>query len=415
MKKLLVMIGLGLALLAAGCVQVNSDEVGVRVINLPLPVVGGVESQAKTTGTYWYIPGLVSFYKFPKTQQKLEMIEEERGPTEDEDAAANVGKEMVQAPEQGYELKLQQVADQVRKLEQVKVVPHSRQEGKNNIRLKTADGNDVWVDAVVSFQVIEDKASVLVQKVGYTVDDITNLVGPMARSVVRSVLGELKTGEIYDARAREERIEKARGELNAKLNPFGIKVTSLTVPEFRFSKDYENIIREKALAEQKRQEYERLQLAAEQEKAAKKNKATGDADANIALAQGRKLRAQQEADATLYAKTQEAEAQHLRLLNEAAGMQVLAPALAGPGGEAQVAREVARSLQGKKILLVPAQGAINVLDINELLQTYGAVKALQAPAAPKPTAPVALPEKSSAIAPAPVQQIPVQSAPQKKE
>jgi len=331
---------------------------------------------------------------------------------------------MVQAPEQGYELKLEQVAEQVKKLERVKVVPHSRQEGKFNIRLKTADGNDVWVDAVVSYQVLEDKAPVLVQKVGYTIGDVENLVGPMSRSVVRSVLGELRTGEIYEAKAREERIEKARAELNAKLNPFGIKVSSLTVPEFRFSKDYENIIREKALAEQKRQEYERLQLAAEQEKAAKKNKATGDADANIALAQGRKLRAQQEADATLYAKTQEAEAQHIRLLQEALGMQVLAPSLAGPGGEAQVAREVARSLQGKKILLVPAQGAINVLDINELLQTYGSVKALQAPAtapAPVPTAAPAAPtapENAPALNPAPVppnpvQQSPVQTAPQK--
>jgi hypothetical protein len=107
-------------------------------------------------------------------------------------------------------------------------------------------------------------------------------------------------------------------------------------------------------------------------------------------------------------------------LQEAVGMQALAPALAGPGGEAQVAREVARALQGKKILLVPSQGAINVLDINELLQTYGAVKALQAPAAittPAPSAAPALPakpEKPPAANPAPAPPTLEQAAPPQK-
>ena len=397
MKKIGVISGLILGLVAGGCIQVASDEVGVRVVNLPLPRVGGVEKTAKTTGTYLYLPELFSFYKLPRTQQKLEMIEEQRGPAEEENAAFNIGKSMIQSPAQrGFELELPQVEKQMQMLEEVKVVPHSRQEGKNNIRLKTADGNDVWVDVVVSFQVIEELAPVLIQKVGYTMTDIADLVGPTARSVIRSVLGELRSAEFYEAKAREDKLTKAATELNAMLNPFGIKVTSLALPEFSFSKDYENILREKALAEQKRQEYERLQLAAEQEKAAKKNKATGEADANIALAQGRKLRAEQEADASLYAKTQQADATRTRLVQEAIGLQALVPALAGPGGEAQVAREIARALQGKKILLVPAGpgGAINVLNLNELLQTYGAVKAIQPTATEKASSEQAAPGKN---------------------
>jgi hypothetical protein len=45
----------------------------------------------------------------------------------------------------------------------------------------------------------------------------------------------------------------------------------------------------------------------------------------------------------------------------------------------QVRRELARVLQGKKIMIVPggAGGTINIMDLNELLQSYGSIKALE--------------------------------------
>ncbi len=366
-----------LVLVVTGCVQVASDEVGVRVNNL----YGGVEEDAKATGTYLYIPGVHSFYWLPKTQQKLEMIEESREPIETEwgsDAAKEM-KESAQAPPGGYELELKQVEDQARMLEQVKVAPHRREEGKQNIRLKTADGNDVWVDVTVGYQVIEENAPLLVQKIGPRMDSVVGIVGPEVRGFVRQVLGELKTGEFYQALKREAKIEKARDALNRRLNPFGIMIVSLNVPEFRFSREYENILREKALAEQKRQEYERLQDAAEQEKLAKKNKARGEADAMIALAQGRKLRAEQEAEAAYNARESRAEAIGEKLTKEAEGLAAITSALSVPGGEMQVRRELAKAIQGKKIIVLPggAGGTINVMDINELLQTYGSIKAIQ--------------------------------------
>jgi regulator of protease activity HflC (stomatin/prohibitin superfamily) len=362
---------------SAGCVQVASDEIGVRVNNL----YGGVEEKAKITGTYLYIPGIHSFYWFPKTQQKLEMIEESREPIETEQGsdAATEMKDAAQRPWGGYELELQQVEAQAKMLEQVRVAPHRRVEGKQNIRLKTADGNDVWVDVTVSYQVMEDRAPVLVQKIGPRMDSVVDIVGPEVRGFVRQVLGELKTGEFYQALEREAKIKKALDALNLRLNPFGINVVSLNVPEFRFSREYENILREKALAEQKRQEYERLQDAAEQEKLAKKNKARGEADAMIALAEGRMLRAQQEAEAAYNARASRAEAVGEKLNNEAEGLAAITSALSVPGGEMQVRRELARAIQGKKIMVLPggAGGTINIMDLNELLQSYGSIKAIE--------------------------------------
>ena len=75
--KLRFVLGLVMAsLILSGCAQVQGDEVGVRSFNIYF----GVEKKAKKTGTYLYVPLLFDFYFFPKTQQKLEMVESEITP-----------------------------------------------------------------------------------------------------------------------------------------------------------------------------------------------------------------------------------------------------------------------------------------------------------------------------------------------
>ena len=349
-------------LILGGCVQVAGDEVGVRVFN----IYKGVEQKPKKTGTYFYLPGIFDFYIFPKTQQKLEMVEAEA-------ELARKAEETILAPSagKGYELELAQIEEQMKKIQDVKVIPHKRAEGRRNIRLKTADGNDIWVDLVVAYQVIEDLAPVLVQKVGVDMEAVARMVGIETRGVVRQVLGELSTPEFYLAEKREEKIAQSKEFLNKKLNPLGVRVNNLALIQFRFVPEYEDLLRERALADQKRQEYEQLKLAAEKEKEAKVAKAWGDAQAMRVLAEGKKERLGLEGEAELASLSEQAKATETKLLKEAEGLKKLTRGLAGAGGENLVARELARVLRGKKIIILPGeQGTINIMNLNEFIKKY---------------------------------------------
>jgi len=360
---------LGAFFLLTSCIQVAGDEVGVRVFN----IYKGVESKPKKTGTYLYIPGIFDFYILPKTQQKLEMIEAEA-------ELVDKAEETLAAPSarKSYELELAQIEEQMKKIQEVKVIPHKRAEGRRNIRLKTADGNDIWVDLVVAYQVIEELAPVLVQKIGVNMEAVERVVGIETRGVVRQVLGELSTPEFYQAEEREEKLAQAKELLNQKLNPLGVRVNNLALIQFRFVPEYEDLLRERALADQKRQEYEQLKLAAEKEKEAKVAKARGDAQAMRVLAEGKKERLRLEGEAELASLSEQAKATEAQLLKEAEGLKKLTRSLAGAGGENLVARELARVLKGKRLVLVPGEGGvINLLNLNELLQNYGSLKFLE--------------------------------------
>jgi regulator of protease activity HflC (stomatin/prohibitin superfamily) len=364
------------ALIVSGCAQVQGDEVGVRSFNIYF----GVEKKAKQTGTYLYIPVLFDFYFFPKTQQKLEMVESEIAPA----STLEMEKKTLAPAQQSMELQLERVENQMAQLQQLKVVPHKLAEGRQNIRVKTADGNDIWTDVTVTYQVIEDKAPVVVQKVGVSMNEVERLVGMETRGVIRQVMGELGTRDFYQSEMREAKIVAAQKLLNDKLNPLGVNINSLAINQFRFLPEYEDLLRERALADQKKQEYEQLTLAAQKEKEAKVAKAKGDADAMRALAEGRRESLKIQGAAEQYSREQEAFAAEVRLTKEAEGLRELVKGLGGPGGDALVAREVARTLEGKKLILVPGEGgAINLTNVNELLKTYGGIKLIEKESAPE--------------------------------
>ncbi len=365
-SKISPMIAAALAIVVCSCVQVAGDEIGVRVCN----IYKGVERTAKKTGTYFYVPGVHDFYIFPKTQQKLEMLESAEIPQAPSEA--KIGYAVNVSPRQSLELELDKVEDQMQRIQQVQVVPHKRAEGRNNIRIKSADGNDIWLDVTVTYQIMENRAPALLQKVGKRMAEIERVVGVETRGAMRQVMGSLETRDFYQSVARERKLDEAFKLLNQKLNPLGLKINSLNINQFRFLPEYEDLLRERALADQKRQEYEELALAGEKEREAKIAKAKGDADAMRALSGGIKQRLELEGEAELYSRRQEALGAEAELLNQAEGLRQLTFSLAGPGGDNLVAAELARVLRGKKIILVPGEGgSINLLNLNDLIQKYG--------------------------------------------
>jgi len=250
---LIAMLFLGIV--ACGCIKVKGDEVGVRVLN----VYQGLEQTPKKTGTYFFIPGVYDFYVFPKTAQTIDMSQSEAFPVSPAPKKADPGSKVL-------DLDASVIQDETNNIESIKAVPHKASDGKQDIRLKTADGNDVWVDVTVSYQIIEDKVPVLIQKIGLMPADVERVVGLEARGTVRSALGGLATRDFSNSQLRGQKMNDAQKVLNDKFNPLGVKINSLTVDEFRFRPEYEQLLREQTLADQKKQEFEQLTQAAQKEK-----------------------------------------------------------------------------------------------------------------------------------------------------
>jgi len=387
-------------LFTSACIHVEADEIGVVVRNVP--VVNKVIHETRGYGYHFYVPRLYDFYKLPRTHMTIEMAE--KGKIEFKTAgfeleAAKVAADPGEAPPAELpEEQLRQVKSELSQTDRVQIVVHDRRTGNESVRVKTADGNDAWVDVIVTFHILPESAYLVVEKVGVSPGDIRQFVTSMVRGMVQARLSELDSKEILRAQDRNLQLygqhEKgkpsrpgAMAELNRILAEFGLEIINLSLPRVAIHPDYEAVLSKKRVAEEEREEYLAHQLKAEQEMETKVNKARGESDAMIELAKGRLARAKREADAELEAKKFEAFAVQVKFTQLANGIQHMVAALAGPGGDAQVGLAIAQAMQGKTIVILPGQGLINALDLNELFQSFGAFKAfkLKPEANPHPT------------------------------
>ena len=181
-------------------------------------------------------------------------------------------------------------------------------------------------------------------------------------------MGELTTEEFYDASKRNVKIMQAQKESNSRLNPFGINIDSIVIPQKpHFYKEYEEMIKKKKLADQGVLEEKSKALAAKQrqntiivEETNKKNVAveqfTGQMRQKIiaAEAQGEKVKKSADAyfdqvtigaEAALYQMTKNADGILARKKAEAQGIEALKEALEGEGGRNMVKLEYAKKLK----------------------------------------------------------------------
>ncbi|HUT56043.1 MAG TPA: SPFH domain-containing protein [bacterium] len=423
MKRIMPLLLALILIASAACTKVESNEVGVRVINVPL--VNGIQHESLTTGYWGYLPWAVTFYKLPRTNRILKMMEEAEealretgslGKVREQAAAKEQQARMPQSPEE----QLKQVEQQAARTERFKIVTHVRPSKDQSVRIKTADGNDAWVDIIVSYH-IKDKDAYLVAEtfeMKNGLDELDLTVESMVRGAVRSWLGGLDSKQILRAEDRtlalegkviqesgpeagaevKEKMNCAIDELNQRLGDYGLEIVSLSAPTVAIHPEYEAVLNKKRVAEERRKENISRQLEAVQKKQTKINNARGEADSMIALANGRAGKVTQEADAELAAKTMEAKAQEIKYNTLADGIAAQTAALTGPGGSQQVSLAITQAIQGKKIIIVPGQGAMNVLDLNELIQNYGAIKAIELN---KTAAPLNQPANPPAPAPGP--------------
>jgi regulator of protease activity HflC (stomatin/prohibitin superfamily) len=257
-------------------------------------------------------------------------------------------------------------------LEMTEIKGRGDRKGKDDLKIKTIDGSDVYVDLKVQYRINPEIADVVITTSGPG----DNFKGKWARDYTRSIcrnhLGELTTEEFYDASKRNVKIMQAQKESNDRLNPFGINIDSIVIPQKpHFYKEYEEMIKKKKLADQGVLEEKSKALAAKQrqntiivEETNKKNVAIEQFKGQMrqkiiaAEAQGEKVKKSADAyfdqvtigaEAALYQMTKNADGILARKKAEAQGIEALKEALEGEGGRNMVKLEYAKKL--KKITL----------------------------------------------------------------
>ncbi|MDB4981325.1 MAG: hypothetical protein JWM82_2077 [Myxococcales bacterium] len=322
-----------LASVAGGCVSrsTGETEVGVLVCKIGLGCAKkGVQDQLYPPGsTNLFAPFIRDFYTFDTKVQNLEMTATSRG---------------------------------------------GDRSTRDDLQFKTTDGNDISMDVTVVWTLDQKMIPTIVQEVGISTDEVKEkLVRPMARTLVRDVLNELDSEAVYNSDKRFQKADKARQVLTTALAGFGVNIMQVILHEHRFAPEYEKVIHDRKLAEQRAEQLKSETEAVQQEALRNLETARGGVASSIAKADGNLKQVSLKADAAFYAQQQNAEALLAERTAKAKAIAKRNEALRGAGGKAMVKLKVAEALDGKSILLVPggASGAgFNKMDINKLIDAF---------------------------------------------
>lgn len=312
-------------------------EVGVRVNKVGLIGQKGITDDSYAPGTTSFFPPIINdWYTFDVALQNLSMVRENR------------------------------LGDR---------------QGDDSLRFKTVDGNDISVNVTVAWQVDPNKAQTVLAFSGKSTDAAgQRLVRPISRTLIRDVLNELKSEEYYDANVRFLKGDEALALLNERLNPEGVIVSQVLLGEHKFNDRYEQIIKDKKVAEQDAARLISETEAAREQMRRELEVAKGAVSKAIEVAKGESTQLTINADAYHYSQERMAQATLAEASARAKGVAEQARALAGSVGDNMVKLKLAESLKGKNIIFVPTGGMdLRTTNMNDLLQTYGVIKATNTP------------------------------------
>jgi regulator of protease activity HflC (stomatin/prohibitin superfamily) len=331
MRRLALLV---LASSVAGCTchSTDANEVGVLTRKVGLLGTKGVQDEVYAAGATYFFPAFVTDWHTFET--KLQNLRMSKAPSDD-----------------GL---------------------------VDDVEFKTVDGNDISVDVTVTWRIDPAKAPHVLQRVGESTEDVQDrLVRPAARAYVRDALNRLRSEDFYVADKRFTAAEEAETLLAAALKPEGVVVEQVILGEHRFHPAYEEVIRDKKLAEQNGEKLKSEASAAAEEAKRNLESARGRVSQQIARARGELEQARLQADASLVQSKNEAEAILAESKARAQSIEKENAALAGAGGRTMVKLRIAEALQGKRVVLVPTGKGANLqtLDVNALLSATAAQRA----------------------------------------
>ena len=236
--------------------------------------------------------------------------------------------------------------------------------GGDAVKIKTSDGSNVALDIQVTYRIIPQKADVVLSTAGPGTSFGELWIRSAVRSGVAEQFGRLTTEQVYNASMRTERAKALVESLNLRMNEHGIEIVTVVPQDFRFYKEYEEIIKQKKLADQEVEEQQAKARLAKEEQQKKVTVANLAARAKLATVEGEADRIRAEADGYVRKVHLQAEANLIRAekkaagllavgLAEATGLKEAARAVSGIGGVNLVSLEYASQLGKIKFKGVP--------------------------------------------------------------
>jgi regulator of protease activity HflC (stomatin/prohibitin superfamily) len=243
-----VIIAIVFSTISAGLVFIDPDQRGV-VISAVAPK--GYREEALTPGLHWVIPFAENVVQYPISRQTYTMS-----------IATSEGA--------------------------VK--------GDDSITARTADGQQIYIDASVIFSIDPNKViQVHIQWKNRYTDD---LVRAQARGVIRDVVSQYKVEEVVTTK-RFEMAELLRTTLEKKLSDNGLVLIDFVLRNVTFSPEYAASVEQKQIAEQTAQQAKFVVEQKRQEAEQARQVAQGSADAAVIASKGaaeaRVIQAQAEA------------------------------------------------------------------------------------------------------------------------
>ncbi len=264
----------------------------------------------------------------------------------------------------------------LRNLTMTAAVSSGDRQGKDDLRFKTRDGNDIDVDVTIRWRVDPRWVGYIWNKVAPSTDDVQDrLVRPEARAYVRDVLNRLISEDFYNPTLRFAAANNATKLLSDNLSRQGVIVEQVILGNFTFKPEYQNLINARKEAEKTAEKLEAEILATREANQANLQSKVAELTETLTRAQGGFEQAKRNADAYLIQRQQGAQAIFAEKTAQAEGIRKERNALNSSAGDAYVNLQLIDALQKKEIRQIPKLPNGNIIiDGNKLLQQLGVIR-----------------------------------------
>lgn len=170
--------------------------------------------------------------------------------------------------------------------------------GDDSVTARTADGQEIFVDASVIFAV--DPDDVVQLHITWQKRYVDDLVRPLSRGVIRGAVSQFGVQEVYSTK-RNEMTQLITQDLSQDLSENGLFLSDFVLRNITFSPEYAASVEQKQIAEQEAEQAKFVVDQRKQEAEQARQVAQGRADAVVIDAEGfaeaRVIEAKAEAEA----------------------------------------------------------------------------------------------------------------------
>jgi regulator of protease activity HflC (stomatin/prohibitin superfamily) len=157
-------------------------------------------------------------------------------------------------------------------------------QGDDSVSARTADGQEVLIDASVIFSIDPDR--IIDVHIAWQNRYDRDLVRPLARGIIRDEAAQFGVEEIVSSR-RLDLIEGIRTRLSERLQDNGIQLDEFVLRNITFTPEYSASVEQKQIAEQQAEQARLTVEQKRQEAEQARQVAQGAADAAVIAAKGR--------------------------------------------------------------------------------------------------------------------------------